>query len=262
MKIKNITPIQIFFFILLIVLVESILCQPQIDIVIKRQVADFYPFKFCKLNLFSKFWQENGLVENIQSFFLLIAIIILLKVRKFYQNENKYINAFLIIHIIGLIYYFGEEISWGQHFFNWNSPEFFINFNNQNETNIHNISNIFDQLPRTLVLVWCGLSVPFILIYNKFFDLKKKIFSLICPNHKLLIVSLTLLFFVLPDLIIDKFDLHPGASGIIDPFLYSAYFYDLISFNFFRLSELHELIFSFYFFFYAYLINKSLKILN
>ena len=40
--------------------------------------------------------------------------------------------------------------------------------------NIHNISNIFDQLPRTLVLIWCALSIPILLIVNKFIQIKKQ----------------------------------------------------------------------------------------
>ena len=35
-----------------------------------------------------------------------------------------------------------------------------------------------------------------------------------------------------------------------------AKFYDLITFNFIRLSELHELIFAFYFFIYSYSLSK------
>jgi len=38
---------------------------------------------------------------------------------------------------------FGEEISWGQRIFNLQTPDFFINHNLQNETNIHNLK-IFD----------------------------------------------------------------------------------------------------------------------
>ena len=34
---------------------------------------------------------------------------------------------------------FGEEISWGQHYLNYNAPEFFEEHNRQNEVNIHNL---------------------------------------------------------------------------------------------------------------------------
>lgn len=196
--------------------------------------------------------------ENLQSILLLVAIIFLIKFKKNLNKKKKLINIFIIFHIIGLIYYFGEEISWGQHFFNWTSPDFFKVYNNQNETNIHNISNIFDQLPRTLILLWCGLSIPIILLFNNFLKIDKNILELICPNKNLLYVSFILLIFVLPDFFIDKLDLHPGASGIINPFINSAYFYDIISLNFIRLSELHELIFSFYFFYYSFLSLRNL----
>ena len=39
---------------------------------------------------------------------------------------------------------FFEEISWGQHIFRWQTPSFFSNLNHQNETNIHNISSLFN----------------------------------------------------------------------------------------------------------------------
>ena len=120
--------------------------------------------------------------ENLQSILLLVAIIFLIKFKKNLNKKKKLINIFIIFHIIGLIYYFGEEISWGQHFFNWTSPDFFKVYNNQNETNIHNISNIFDQLPRTLILLWCGLSIPIILLFNNFLKIDKNILELICPN--------------------------------------------------------------------------------
>tara|TARA_B100000003_G_scaffold145826_1_gene131076 strand:+ start:247 stop:1038 length:792 start_codon:yes stop_codon:yes gene_type:complete len=249
----------VFVTILILVLSEGLFCQPEIGPLVLKQIFSFLPFEFCKQNFFNTFWRENGFIENLQSIFLLLAIILLFKFKKEIKDENRFINFFIILKIIALIYYLGEEISWGQHFLNWQTPEFFKIYNNQKETNIHNISNIFDQFPRTLVLLWCGLSVPLILFLKNFIRIEYRKFLLVCPNIKLLNVSLILLFFVLPDLVIDKLNLHPGASDKILTFLNSSYFYDLISFNFIRLSELHELIFSFYFFFYAYLINNSSK---
>ena len=40
-----------------------------------------------------------------------------------------------------------------------------------------------------------------------------------------------------------------GGSGL----------YDVITFNFLRLSELHELIFAFYFFIHSYLLKKKIQ---
>jgi len=216
----------------------------------------YTPYEFCKNYFFSNFWYENGFVENLQCLFLILSIFFLIKARFIYK-EIKLINFFLIIQIIGLTYYLGEEISWGQHFFNWSSPEWFISNNNQNETNIHNISNIFDQLPRSLVLLWCAIVAPTILFFDKFYDFDKNFVKILCPDKNLIIISFILLFFVLPDLIVDKFGLHPGFVDEIGTPIKGSNFYDIITFNFLRLSELHEFIFTYYFLFYSLTISKN-----
>ena len=192
-----------------VVLFHGLICQPNIGTYVfpDTQPSDgeyiivnlgkdikFTTILICKENsLFNKFWQENGFVENLQSIILFFSIILIIKYRKIYKG-NLLIRIFLIIYIIGLIYYFGE-ISWGQHFFKWNTPEFFENYNNQNETNIHNISNLFDQLPRTLVLLFCGIIAPFTIILQKYIKINKDILYILCPDRKLLIISITLIFF-------------------------------------------------------------------
>ena len=78
-----------------------------------------------------------------QALFLVTAIFFLYKARSNFKHI-KIISYFITIKILALIYFLGEEISWGQHFFNWESPGFFENKNNQQETNLHNISNLFN----------------------------------------------------------------------------------------------------------------------
>ena len=281
MAIKNQTLIVLFFILLFVVLFQGLICQPNIGRYVfpvdqelnlhqQRQYGEYIiinlsrDIKFttiliCKEHYFlNNFWQENGFVENLQSLILFLSIILIIKYRKIYI-ENLLIRIFLGIYLIGLIYYFGEEISWGQQFFKWETPEFFKNYNNQNETNIHNISNLFDQFPRTLVLLWCSIIVPFVILIQNYVKINNDILKILCPDRKLLIISITLLLVVIPDLFIDKFGLHPGwtdSKGIrLDNF---SYFIDMISFNFIRISELHELIFSYYFLVYS----NSFKIKN
>ena len=216
----------------------------------------YFKLNFCNYSFFINVWEENGLIESMQSLLLVTAIFFLYKARSIYKHV-KIIDYFIIIKILALIYFLGEEISWGQHFFNWESPDFFENKNNQKETNLHNISNLFDQLPRTLVLIWCGL-IAFCVVFSKrFINLDKKLSVILCPNKKLIYISSIILFFVLPDLIVDKFDFHPGHVDQFGKDIVGATFYDIISFNFIRLSELHELLFTFYFANYAYFLKKK-----
>jgi hypothetical protein len=68
---KNITQhlVFVFVFLLLLILIEGALCQPQIDIVIKRQVSNILPFKFCNNFFFNKFWEENGFLKIYNLFY-------------------------------------------------------------------------------------------------------------------------------------------------------------------------------------------------
>lgn len=64
---------------------------------------------------------------------------------------------------LALVYFAGEEISWGQWLFHWETPQTFAELNDQNETNLHNISSWLDQKPRALVELWifaAGLVAP------------------------------------------------------------------------------------------------------
>ena len=63
-----------------------------------------------------------------------------------------------VIFGLGCIYFFGEEISWGQHLGGWETPDAWKEVNNQHETNLHNTSGWLDQIPRTLLTIGiiCG----------------------------------------------------------------------------------------------------------
>jgi hypothetical protein len=226
---------------------------------------------YC-IDIFKNYWSENGIIEYLQVVLLILAIYFLFSSRIFFYDNNKSIYYLIIIKIIGLTYFLGEEISWGQHIFKWASPDFFIDLNNQKETNLHNISNLFDQLPRTIVLLWCCFSIIIIKYVNKFVKINKMLFIFINPNLKVFLISLLLFFFVLPDLIVDYLGLHPGhgnnsykdvilglEKGLFSNSMPKSIFYDVITFNFLRLSELHELIFAFYFFIHSYLLKKKIQ---
>jgi hypothetical protein len=55
-------------------------------------------------------------------------------------------------------------MSWGQHFFHWNTPEYWAEVNRQEETNLHNTWAIFEKTPRSILetgIFIGGLMVPF-----------------------------------------------------------------------------------------------------
>ena len=68
----------------------------------------------------SVIWAENGLVEQLQILFLLISIFFLVKFYKITKkNLNISLKLIIFFYLAGLVYYFFEEISWGQHIFSW-----------------------------------------------------------------------------------------------------------------------------------------------
>tara|TARA_B100001093_G_scaffold482623_1_gene514426 strand:+ start:98 stop:883 length:786 start_codon:yes stop_codon:yes gene_type:complete len=219
-------------------------------------LISFIPFKL-ESSINQYIWNENGLVEIFQHFFLLISCFYVLKYiySSKFKSNNIYFKSFAYLYFLGLTYYFFEEISWGQHFFFWDSPEFFLKYNNQAETNFHNISNFLNEVPRLILLIWCSFSFLIVNLISKnaqSIEFKRFIF----PNKNLKKISLLLLFFVIPDLIVDKFNLHPGypIDWITEIRLYEVL--DVITFNYIRLSELHELIFDYYILVHAYYLNK------
>jgi len=216
------------------------------------------PSNICQ-NYFSNYWKENGFIENLQVIFVLIAIILIFNIAR-KSSKKKFIKLFLTFKTLALVYYLGEEISWGQHFIKFDTPEIFTKLNHQNEVNLHNISNLFDQLPRTLVFAWCSLTIFVFKFIEKIKNINFSFKHLFVPNNNLIYISILLLLISAPDLIIDKLNLHPGHyDEINDVYISEAKFYDLVSLNYIRFSELQELIFSFYFLSYAIFLDKIKK---
>lgn len=72
-------------------------------------------------------------------------------------------TLWLIGTTLGCFYFAGEELSWGQQLFKWDTPAEIAALNDQQETNLHNMSSWFDQKPRLLLELWVlfgGIVVP------------------------------------------------------------------------------------------------------
>lgn len=91
--------------------------------------------------------REDHLIENLTAVALFSAglFLVLGGIKNTYKKSS--INALLIF--VGVLFFFGagEEISWGQRIFGWETPDRLMEINDQNETNIHNINKkFFDRL--------------------------------------------------------------------------------------------------------------------
>lgn len=107
---------------------------------------------------------EFGLVENATWLILLPAIVLGgLSLRAGAGLPGRWFPGWLFAVTLGCIFFAGEEISWGQHFFRWATPDDLARLNDQGETNLHNLTSWFDQKPRLLVelfIIVGGVFVP------------------------------------------------------------------------------------------------------
>jgi len=140
-------------------------------------------YLFYDVNTIMMLGYEDSLFENLSFIFYVVSAIFSLII--FIKNKSIYFFLLFLIFFIGA----GEEISWGQRIFNFDTPTSIQEINVQDEFNLHNIeifnSNNFDRstkqglgklttfnfLYKLFWLSWCVL-LP-LLVFN--FEFIKKI---------------------------------------------------------------------------------------
>ena len=287
-KLFNILFIVFLFFLLIISFHEYF------GFHLNRYYPDFYSYDCNYKMLFEQYteckskklfyknlWIENGLVENLQLILLISAIILIIySIIKYNLKKNKFFYYFLIVKLLGLSFVFFEETSWLQHFLSFKTPDIIENINYQKEFNLHNISRIFNEIPRSFVLIWCCFgSISYFLIKNK---INEEVKIILLPSNKILFTSLVLILFTLPNIVVDKFNLldwynlHINYAGnelkherhlIFSPLIKEGFnLYQfmivLLSSNYFRFSEFQELIFYYYFYSHTLFFVHKLKYIH
>lgn len=113
---------------------------------------------------------EWGPHETLQ--FIVAAIACFISLRLLLEKEirqDRFLFFWVSCAFLGTAYITGEEISWGQHIFEWGTPEFWSSVNDQEETNLHNASSWLDQKPRLLLeigVIVGGLIIPLLKKYK------------------------------------------------------------------------------------------------
>ena len=82
---------------------------------------------------------------------------------------GPFFKIWVVTIALGCLIIAGEEMSWGQHYFGWASPEGWTAINTQAETNVHNVSSWFNQKPRLLLelgIVVGGILIPILGMYR------------------------------------------------------------------------------------------------
>ena len=207
--------------------------------------------KSIDINFFITYFKgETGIIENTTFLILFISLCVCLSVLNKLKKKSysKNILFFFIFFLLGLFYFSGEEISWGQQWFKWETNDFFKKINDQSETNFHNVSSWLDQKPRfflTLFVIAGGLICPFINI-----KLKNK-YRILYPTIYCFPSSFICFFYYILDNSY-KFLCH-GTPGVDIQCKYIPSLFHI------RTSEIIELYISIFLLIYILSVNSKLK---
>ena len=113
---------------------------------------------------------EAGIVENMTVLFLVVAIGFCVSGIKLASRLGLpgMLKAWLFVLVLGSAYFALEEISYGQHLFGWGTSESWKELNDQDETNLHNVHAIFDQVPRALLTLGILVGGVILPLYRHF----------------------------------------------------------------------------------------------
>jgi len=122
---------------------------------------------FLPTEYYGYYVNENGVLETAHGLIMVVgSVFAFLNLRQINMKEQKFLTFWFGAALLGCVYVAGEEISWGQHIFQWATPEGWLAINDQQETNLHNTTSWLDQKPRLLLeigVIIGGLVLPAIL---------------------------------------------------------------------------------------------------
>lgn len=139
--------------------------------------------------ILSPMLSEQGPHEVLQT--LVAAWACLLAAKTVFDVKALLLKGWFLCAALGCFYIAGEEVSWGQHIFDWATPEFWVAVNDQNETNLHNTSAWLDQKPRLLLfigIVVAGLIIPALRRWSP--DKLPRKFEILYPSSLLAVTAL------------------------------------------------------------------------
>jgi len=94
-------------------------------------------------DLYVLFTSEDGIAEDLQVILYSLALVLCLLITWRRWQAGERLIAFLYLGFgLVLIFLIGEEISWGQRIFGWQTTATLAEVNRQGETNLHNINGV------------------------------------------------------------------------------------------------------------------------
>ena len=139
---------------------------------------------YLHTSVFIALAREDGVIEYFQFLCFIATSIIWLFVAMNAHNRLKVLKVVSIVLFFGFLFVAGEEISWGQRIFGFDTPEG-LSENSQGEANLHNLdSGFFNDLFLYGAFALFGLA-PFTYFANALWN---RIFRLLRPDSTLVLI--------------------------------------------------------------------------
>ena len=174
-----------------------------------------------------------GFLELTQFFLAAAASVLCLTALRFEVVKGSTLLWIAVLFFaLAAFYIAGEEHSWGQHFFNWNTPAYWSEINRQQETNLHNTSAWFNQRPKLLfdnAMFIGGIFVPLVQLWTGTF--RRPLLALLTPALVIAPAAvIALAFKVVDDLGKDVLDtrLFTRPSEVVETFQYLYMLYYVV----------------------------------
>lgn len=134
------------------------------------------------------FTGEDRFAETLQvvsySFALIMSLIV---ARRLHERGEKWTAGLYLLLGLGLIFLIGEELSWGQRFMGWETPEALVARNKQDETNLHNIHGVGAAFKWIQMLVGAyGAFLPILVIRWNWLRPYRHFLSRVVPHYILI----------------------------------------------------------------------------
>lgn len=135
-------------------------------------------------NVYRVLTGEDRLAENLQVYCWLLAFGMGGLVISRLGKTGRYGMAFLYFCLVaGIFVIIGEEVSWGQRLFGWETPEALKAVNRQHETNIHSLEGMVDTFRSLYLLIGAyGTILPLLFWKARSAAIYQKFISLLVPH--------------------------------------------------------------------------------
>ncbi len=109
---------------------------------------------------------EDQIGENLQVVLWVVTFVLCLAVMRDVWRQGRNLIALLYLLLcVGIVFLVGEEISWGQRLFGWETAQWMKEINRQDENTLHNIDGVQIAFKWAHLLIGAyGLFLPLLLL--------------------------------------------------------------------------------------------------